>query len=231
MTTTGDLLLRAILEHPEDDDRRIVYADWLEENEQLDRANYIRWSVLETNHIKASNLLAANQQRWFGDQLAQSLWTAGTQWGDVVRWQRGFVAEVSCTSLEFVTHARALFRAHPVERVKLTDCKPATTYGMAEGNNGAVWERLSVYQTRKTWDHVLDNELFDALVLVVGVAAKGSTRLVFPTEATALEALGAACLLLGHWMRDQPPDIPTAPPPYKLATVGTTPPVTVSSDV
>ncbi len=48
MTATiadGNLLLAGIIEHPEDDDRRLIYADWLEEDGQDDRAEFIRVQV------------------------------------------------------------------------------------------------------------------------------------------------------------------------------------------
>lgn len=38
----GEGLLRGILLHPEDDARRLVYADWLEESGELARAEFIR---------------------------------------------------------------------------------------------------------------------------------------------------------------------------------------------
>lgn len=44
-TTTGEQLLRAICLHPEDDDRRLVYTDWLEDNDQQERAEFIRLQV------------------------------------------------------------------------------------------------------------------------------------------------------------------------------------------
>lgn len=40
--TDGDALLRAILDEPADDAPRLVYADWLEENGQPERAEFIR---------------------------------------------------------------------------------------------------------------------------------------------------------------------------------------------
>lgn len=39
---TGDALLRRILEDPADDSARLVYADWLEEQGDADRAEFIR---------------------------------------------------------------------------------------------------------------------------------------------------------------------------------------------
>lgn len=40
--TDGDRLLRSILAAPDDDAPRLIYADWLEENGQTDRAEFIR---------------------------------------------------------------------------------------------------------------------------------------------------------------------------------------------
>jgi uncharacterized protein (TIGR02996 family) len=40
--TDGDALLRAIIAHPDGDVPRLVYADWLEENGDPARAQFIR---------------------------------------------------------------------------------------------------------------------------------------------------------------------------------------------
>jgi uncharacterized protein (TIGR02996 family) len=41
----GDALLRGILECPEDDTARLVFADWLDENGQAERAEFVRVQV------------------------------------------------------------------------------------------------------------------------------------------------------------------------------------------
>jgi uncharacterized protein (TIGR02996 family) len=43
--TTGKALLAAICDRPEDDDQRRVFADWLEENDQVERAEAIRLEI------------------------------------------------------------------------------------------------------------------------------------------------------------------------------------------
>lgn len=45
MSDDGPALLRAILEAPADDAPRLVYADWLEENGQTERAEFIRTQI------------------------------------------------------------------------------------------------------------------------------------------------------------------------------------------
>ena len=42
MTSDGDALFRAICELPGEDTPRLMYADWLQENGQPDRAEFIR---------------------------------------------------------------------------------------------------------------------------------------------------------------------------------------------
>jgi uncharacterized protein (TIGR02996 family) len=41
----NDVLLRAILDDPDDDAPRLVYADWLEEHGEAERAEFIRVQV------------------------------------------------------------------------------------------------------------------------------------------------------------------------------------------
>jgi uncharacterized protein (TIGR02996 family) len=43
--TDGDYIYRAILAHPDEDTPRLAYADWLDENGQPDRAEFIRVQV------------------------------------------------------------------------------------------------------------------------------------------------------------------------------------------
>lgn len=44
-TTTETALLRAIAAHPDEDTPRLMYADWLEENDQPERAEFIRLQI------------------------------------------------------------------------------------------------------------------------------------------------------------------------------------------
>lgn len=57
---TGELLLRGILQQPASDDARLVYADWLEENGDGERAQFIR-AHIELNALRLAR--RADQQR------------------------------------------------------------------------------------------------------------------------------------------------------------------------
>src|SRR3712207_3456925 len=71
-----DALLQAIIEHPEDDELRLVYADWLEEHGDSARAEFIRvqcalarmaedddrlWGLRAREH----QLLEGHEKDWF----------------------------------------------------------------------------------------------------------------------------------------------------------------------
>ncbi len=51
--TDGDAILRAILDDPADDLPRLAYADWLEENGQMERAEFIRLQLELAPHESA----------------------------------------------------------------------------------------------------------------------------------------------------------------------------------
>jgi uncharacterized protein (TIGR02996 family) len=76
--TDGDALYRAILDNPDDDAPRLVWADWLDEHGDPDRAAFIRlqceWTRLVPGHPRYSRLLAAwraledrHRARWTAD--------------------------------------------------------------------------------------------------------------------------------------------------------------------
>jgi len=76
--TEGDALYRAILAAPDDDAPRLVWADWLDENGDPERAEFVRlqceWANLVRGDpryielLESSNLLAMrHRDRWVGD--------------------------------------------------------------------------------------------------------------------------------------------------------------------
>src|SRR5271166_5057553 len=74
--------LRAILEDPDDDALRLVYADWLEEHDQPQRAEFVRLSCELTPlgfddprrqplERRAARLLKAHRREWLGPLIDQ----------------------------------------------------------------------------------------------------------------------------------------------------------------
>jgi uncharacterized protein (TIGR02996 family) len=141
MNATGAGLLRAILEVPGCDDRRLVYADWLEEQGDGEYAEFVRvqcaLAAMESRHRHecTSAVRRGMESRGLktreGELLSRGYWRfpMGTLWSGAaktLRWDysRGFIESVSLPRAAFMEHAHALFARHPITAVTLTDCKP-----------------------------------------------------------------------------------------------------------
>lgn len=93
-----DALLNAIAEHPEEDTPRLMYADWLDENGEPERADFVRAQVeIGRAGVSGAELYAAVQKnryylgnfvRHWRDALPS---VPGVEWGD---FNRGLVEEV-----------------------------------------------------------------------------------------------------------------------------------------
>jgi uncharacterized protein (TIGR02996 family) len=119
--TEQQAFLQAIFEEPDDDAPRLIYADWLEERGDP-RAEFIRvgcalagltredprFRLLWT---REGELIRTHKEKWFGPTRKEFSW-----------WDchRGFLDEVATGASVFLKHADELFRAHAVQRVKLS---------------------------------------------------------------------------------------------------------------
>jgi uncharacterized protein (TIGR02996 family) len=96
--TEWEALMRAICDNADDDTPRLVFADWLDENGEPDRAELIRLQVRrscsksgaarDALDARVAEVLTSNRTAW----IAQLPYNPGWVWGDFVR---GFVAELS----------------------------------------------------------------------------------------------------------------------------------------
>lgn len=109
-----DALLNAIAEQPEEDTPRLMYADWLEENGDPERADFVRIQVRLaqpglTGEEKAALVrrhrpyLTGFERRW-KEELPR---IDGVEWGD---FNRGLIEEVRAPSEQpVVAHAAEIF--------------------------------------------------------------------------------------------------------------------------
>jgi len=116
-----DAFLTDIIANPEDDTPRLIYADWLEEHGQPERAEFIRlqieqaalpqsdlrWWALED---RAADLLATHEQDWLGD-LPENLWS----W----RFTRGFLDCAVPGQQKTLEGFDGLFPRHPISATEL----------------------------------------------------------------------------------------------------------------
>ena len=113
-------LLHAIYANPDDDTPRLVYADWLDEHDQPERAEFIRVECEEarTDHSspaylpllqRASDLFERYRRRWFKPLVGGDL-------VDHVLTSRGFVDTVVLSPDDFADHADTITTCAPLLR-------------------------------------------------------------------------------------------------------------------
>lgn len=136
--------LSAICTDPEDDTTRLVYADWLEENGEPERAEFIRVQIerarLRADGCDSADLALRDHElrHAHGDRWRQELpRLSGVNWH---RFWRGFVSGADVIEWRFFPKgADALFAAAPVEFLHLS--------GLYAGSSADEFAR-SAYLTR-----------------------------------------------------------------------------------
>jgi uncharacterized protein (TIGR02996 family) len=116
-----DAFLQAVVESPDDDTPRLVYADWLDEHGDAARAEFIRVQVrLAGGEPRESDRLRRRERDLL--RKHEKEWAAPLH-GIVrrARFVRGFPERVTLTAESFLAHADTLFRRAPVRHLILTE--------------------------------------------------------------------------------------------------------------
>ncbi len=137
MTSDHDALLRAICENPREDTPRLVYADWLEENGQPERAAFIRtdiamslrdeWDAERVQWEAGLTPEVLPRKPWFAAAYPNPDPKASYSWHGPILIRRGFrwVAKIwHRTPPMFSTEAPDLFARHPIESLLFFDHHP-----------------------------------------------------------------------------------------------------------
>lgn len=216
-----EALLRAICDNPDDDTPRLVFADWLQEHGEEDRAEFIRLQVRfaallrhaipdnEELARRARELWFRHGQRW----LMELPQIPGITWHDA--FFRGFPERAVVTTDAVLIANAAVFDLAPVRHIEI--CEFAAVDGFSQlpcvqrlktlslgcsNRDGTVFRRLI--------EHV---RLGESTLLMVGSGLSGNER-----YAELRAAFGDQLL----WTCPPPaPQPPTQPPP-------TSPPATPS---
>src|SRR5262245_40022549 len=116
-----DRLSKAVLDDPEDDTPRLIYADWLDDNGDPGRADFIRVQV-ERARLPEGDArhgeLARREGELFREGFAR--WEAKLPaWarpraGWLEAYRRGFVTDMICTAKQWMRGAAKLLRVAPV---------------------------------------------------------------------------------------------------------------------
>jgi uncharacterized protein (TIGR02996 family) len=113
--------LQAILEEPDDDTHRLVYADWLEEQGDVSRAEFIRMQCARSRlpredpdrvamFRREETFLRAHADRWLEPlRLCVGAW----------HFRRGFLQSVTLPASTFLLHHGLLFRIAALEYLRL----------------------------------------------------------------------------------------------------------------
>jgi uncharacterized protein (TIGR02996 family) len=144
--------IAAIIANPDEDTPRLVAADFLEENGEVDRAALIRIQC-EIARLEASGLgkslemdelrkrerallhpLSVDWQLWAAFECPELVRVAPptktsspldrmhVEGAERLTWRRGFVEEVNCPAAEWLRHGVAVRQRNPVLSVILTGC-------------------------------------------------------------------------------------------------------------
>jgi uncharacterized protein (TIGR02996 family) len=123
MSALRTAFLRAICECPDEDGPRLVYADWLDERGEADRAEFIRLQIglaagtvpedrRAAAEARARELLGRNQAAWWGELPRRP----GVTW--VAPFVRGFADVVQLRhGKAWREHAAEVFAAAPVSQL------------------------------------------------------------------------------------------------------------------
>lgn len=120
MTSDGDALFRAICEQPWEDTPRLMLADWLEENGEPLRAEFIRVQIEAEKETDQSRLTALQARARDLHQESRGRWTHGSPAGPGVRidreLRRGFYYKVHFSDENaFRARAREVFNWAPID--------------------------------------------------------------------------------------------------------------------
>jgi uncharacterized protein (TIGR02996 family) len=195
--------LADIVAHPEEDAPRLIYADWLDEHGQPDRAEFIRLQCRLARPDVADVRYAAVRARagdlfrgaWDAEVVSQH-WPGSFAWPASV-YRRGFVAEVTLPCSAWLRHGPALVRAAPLQVVRLSDREP--------GENGSA----TVFFWRR-WTEPLPafpSDVPDAIFRLLEPVTVNHFA-TFPSRDAALDALSVSCLAFAR----EKAGLPALPP-------------------
>jgi uncharacterized protein (TIGR02996 family) len=117
----ADAFLRAVLADPEDDAPRLIYADWLDEQGDGDRAEFIRVQCavarLDPDEGRRADLRRRERDLLRRHEVDWAGWLGGFASGWV--FERGFVGSLTVVIEPFLRYAERVFEREPVRHVKL----------------------------------------------------------------------------------------------------------------
>jgi uncharacterized protein (TIGR02996 family) len=215
----GEALLAAIIDHPGEDDRRLVYADWLEEQGQDERAEVIRADDPWPAFVGLYRGLAREMEALLGlkfcgfgrenDDVRLPYLRYAWVESDPIRtehnfwmvFRRGFVEIVRCPLDAWRKHGQRLAATHPIRRVEITDREPY--YGTSVGGKGGwLWMSSARWDGRENRDGRDELPSWLWSVYVALKSRRGNLGRAHPDREDAVDFLSATCLA---WAKTEAP--------------------------
>ncbi len=193
----GPALLQTVLTNPADDAPRLIYADWLEEHGDPDRADFIRLQIRRPADCPTQlppgrcGCRACDRaaRRVRGLILSRLDGWVGPVWDhlDGFDVKRGFLRWVEMDPTPFMALAHAQFARQPVEAVDLAGRQPEAT----GPGSMAYWYRAGVRDPETPHD-------VPAELMAEMTGDPSATLSVHDTPAEARAALSRACVAWGR---------------------------------
>lgn len=141
-----------------------------------------RFDLWEPLHARANSLFQSHGMKWFDVSLVGHI-------------ERGFANAMTCNLKHFMEHAEAMFAAHPIERVTLTDREPQSTRHRAGGSSRRwTWFSVGAWATPRGGASELPSELLAGFSPFVGGLRRHNSQ----TREAAYEWLSARCVAYGR---------------------------------
>jgi len=202
--TDGDALLRAILADPRNDLLRLVYADWLEETGQYDRARFIRVQIELARIFSKKMQIVENEllgpigdrvwqrrREWALPIPVRELWpTAVGGW----EWRRGFPEVWHCPLALWETFGSLLVLTNPIRRVLVIDREPRVSWSNPRKPDRTWFRDDADWVQRPDEGCLIPPDLFELLEPDSFDLAMFDHAQTYPTRADAVSALSNACL-------------------------------------
>jgi uncharacterized protein (TIGR02996 family) len=188
--------LRAILDNPDDDTPRLVYADWLDENGESERAEFIRVQcrlARTGSNDPGRRSLREEKDRLRDQHLAKWLGALAEdpEYPGYWEFERSFLTEIALGPRRYLRHADRLARLAPVQHVVLRfaddgdeeEADETVFAGLAACPHLERWvsldlkdqslgaERLAALAPSPHWAHLRRLDLGGCLLGDVGLAA------------------------------------------------------------
>jgi uncharacterized protein (TIGR02996 family) len=119
-----EALLKAVCDNPDDDTPRLVLADWLDENGEPERAEFIRLQIeiaalpdgktKQKKQAREKKLLAAHGEEWT-EPLKE--FESG-YFGEPFRFARGFIESIGLDDETLIERGEELFALAPIREVR-----------------------------------------------------------------------------------------------------------------